>query len=479
MGQIFPTMWQLANANRVGFPRGWALLSLFLAALAVGTGELQSRPSAEQAMLSASALPAENESRPEEKNFWQRYTWEIVVTVSAMLVQTAIISLLLVNLARRRRAELSLIESKERLQTILNTTDEGIIAVNEKGIIETANAASKRIFGCTDAEIIGQNIRRFILPQNDEAHDSNPISYLRSRQPKIAGLGREMTGQSLDGNEFPMELTVSGLMLTSHRVLKCFIRDLSARKQLEAESRRHLMELAHLTRVSTVGELSGSLAHELNQPLTAILSNAQAARRFLANGQPPDLDEVRDILKDIIEQNQRAGEIIRHMRAMLKKGKAQLQPSDLNEIIREALHILRSDLMARNVVVNLELDPRLPAVLCDRIQIQQVLMNLVLNSCDAMAKQDANERRLTIGTEREENNRARVTLADTGPGIPAELDGKIFEPFFSTKENGLGMGLAICSSIVISHGGRLWAARNGAPGAVFHFTIPLHTEAKA
>jgi two-component system, LuxR family, sensor kinase FixL len=322
--------------------------------------------------------------------------------------------------------------------------------------------------------MIGQTISRFIPPPNGDADGQSHVNHLCRHQPGKIGIGREMTGRRKDGTAFPMELIVSDLLLSDHQVYKFFLRDLTVPKQLEKESRQHLMELAHVTRVSTLGELSSSLAHELNQPLTAILSNAQAAQRFLGKDTPVDLDEVRDILKDIVEQNQRAGQIIYHMRAMLKKGVAQLKPVDLNEVIREMLNILHSDLVARNVRVKMELNPRLPPVLCDRIQIQQVLMNLTLNSCDAMANLAPSERSLTIGTGSSEPGFARVFVADHGPGIPAGMTGKIFEPFYSTKENGLGMGLTICTSIVTAHGGRLWAENSDKAGAIFSFTIPFY-----
>ena len=238
-----------------------------------------------------------------------------------------------------------------------------------------------------------------------------------------------------------------------------------------------MAELAHVTRASTLGELSGSLAHELNQPLTAILSNAQAAQRFLA-GENADLDEVRDILKDIVEEDRRAVEIIKRLKGMLKKGEVKFQPLDLNEAIREVLAIMHSDLVTRHVAVAVELSPRLPRVKGDRIQIQQVLMNLIVNSCDAMARQDNSGRHVTIETTHDGDGHARVSVSDCGPGIPDGVAGRIFEPFYSTKASGIGMGLAICRSIVSSHGGRLWTEKPDGPGALFHFTIPIHKEAK-
>jgi PAS domain S-box-containing protein len=413
-----------------------------------------------------------------EQSLWQRYTRAITLVVLALLAQSSIIALLLINRARLRRAEQSLLEGKNHLQTVLDMVDEGIYAINERGEIETVNGAGERILGCPAAEIIGQNISRFIPPENGDTLGPDHFKKLCRLRPETTGIGHEVTGRRKDGTAFPMELTVSDLLLKERGVFKLFLRDLTARKKLEAESRRHLVELAHVTRVSTLGELSGSLAHELNQPLTAIMSNAQAAQRFLGKGHSTDLDEIRDILKDIVEENQRAGKIIRNMRAMMKKGAAQMNPLDLNETIREMLHILHSDLIARNVGIVRELDPRLPLVFGDRIQIQQVLINLTLNSCDAMSKQSDTERRLTISTHRHDDGHARVSVVDRGPGIPPDMAEKVFEPFFTTKEQGMGMGLTICNSIIHAHGGRIWFAKQDGTGAVVHFTVPLFTEAR-
>ena len=242
-------------------------------------------------------------------------------------------------------------------------------------------------------------------------------------------------------------------------------------QQSEVKAAQHRAELAHLTRVTTLSELAASLAHELNQPLTAILSNANAAQRFL-NADPVDMDEVRDILKDIAEEDERASEIISRMRAMMKKGEAEMKPRDLNAKIREVLVLLHGDLVARNISLSFELSPRLPLVNGDRVQLEQVLLNLILNGCDAMSVNAPGERRLIIQTGRE-GGLVRVSVVDRGVGLAPELLEQIFEPFYSTKPNGLGLGLPICRSIITAHGGRLWAENNSDCGATFHFTLEV------
>ncbi|HTQ49839.1 MAG TPA: PAS domain-containing protein, partial [Candidatus Acidoferrales bacterium] len=248
--------------------------------------------------------------------------------------------------------------------------------------------------------------------------------------------------------------------------------DISERKQTELEMVQQRNELAHLSRVTMLGELSGSLAHELNQPLTAILSNAQAAQRFLTQNSA-DLDNVQEILKDIVSEDKRAGEIIRRLRLLLKKGEVHQQPIDLNEVVQEVLKLVHSDLVNHGVAAHTELAPRLPMVNADRVQIQQVLLNLVMNACDAMAGLPAGERKLLVHTGSDDGEGVRISIADQGTGIvPADLE-RVFEPFFTTKAQGMGLGLSVCRSIITAHGGKLWAANNPGRGAILHVRLPV------
>jgi len=251
--------------------------------------------------------------------------------------------------------------------------------------------------------------------------------------------------------------------------------DITARKQAEAEAARQRSELAHLSRVTMLGELSGSMAHELNQPLTAILSNAQAAQRFLAHDNA-DLNEVRDILKDIVEQDNRAGEIIRRLRLLLKKGEVHQLPLDLNDVVQEVLKMIRSDLVNQSVTVHAELAADLPPVKGDRVQLQQVLLNLVMNACDAMNGNAPAERQLVVRTESCADKNVRVAVSDCGLGIAPDKLEQVFEPFFTTKTQGLGLGLSVCRTIISAHGGKLWAANGAERGAVFNFTLPALAE---
>jgi PAS domain S-box-containing protein len=252
--------------------------------------------------------------------------------------------------------------------------------------------------------------------------------------------------------------------------------DITEKREAETEMQRSQLELAHVSRVSTLGVLAGSLAHELNQPLTSIISNAQAAQRFLALERTDD-QEVRDALKDIADQGLRAGAIISGMRAMLKKDPGQTAVQNINLAVRQVLEMVRSDLLARRVTLVLRLDPLLPPVKGHGVQLRQVVLNLVTNACDAMSGIPSDRRKLTIKSRRGTPNEVEVSVADSGPGFPAEMLQHPVEPFRTTKSDGLGLGLAICQSIVAAHGGTLVATNNAGEGATVRFTLPAQNHA--
>ncbi len=254
--------------------------------------------------------------------------------------------------------------------------------------------------------------------------------------------------------------------------------DISERKRAEMEMEQQRSELAHLSRVTMLGELSGSMAHELNQPLTAILSNAQAAQRFLAHDDV-DLDEVRDILGDIVKQDKRAGEVIHRLRLLLKKSTVEHQPLDLNDVVSEVLKLVRNDLLNQRVTGQMELAPELPVIVGDRVQLQQVVLNLVMNGCDSIASGTSGDRKLIIRTELNNGEGICVSVADQGVGLAGDNLEKVFEPFFSTKPHGMGLGLSVCRTIIAAHGGKLWAANNAERGATFYFSIPTQPEVRS
>lgn len=254
--------------------------------------------------------------------------------------------------------------------------------------------------------------------------------------------------------------------------------DITNRKQAELEAARQRNEMAHLSRVTTMGELSGSLAHELNRPLGAILSNAQAAQRMLANG-GVDVAEFREILNDIVSENKHAAEVIRRLRLWLQKGEVQQHSLSINRVVRDVLKLIGTDLINQNVSVDTELARNLPTVTGDPVQLQQVLVNLVVNACDAMAGCDTRDRRLRIHTGLENGCGAViVSVTDHGTGIQEKGVEQMFEPFFTTKAKGMGLGLSVCRTIITAHRGKLWATNNPERGATFHFTLPEYASAK-
>jgi PAS domain S-box-containing protein len=248
--------------------------------------------------------------------------------------------------------------------------------------------------------------------------------------------------------------------------------DMTERKRTESELQRQREELAHVTRVSTMGELSASLAHELNQPLTAILSNAQAAQRFLAAG-PARVGELREILDDIVQDDSRASDVIQRMRALVKKEQLAFAPLDLTGVIRDVATLIHSDAILHGVRILLELNPGLPPVRGDKVQLQQVVLNLLLNAFDAMRNSPANERVVAVRTQLDGVLTVRVSVRDSGTGLAGDKLDKIFQPFYTTKRDGLGMGLSISRSIIDAHGGRLWAENNSDRGATFYCTLPV------
>jgi len=254
--------------------------------------------------------------------------------------------------------------------------------------------------------------------------------------------------------------------------------DVTDQRRAEAAAQKSRDEIAHLNRVAAMGELTASLAHELNQPLAAILSNAQAANRFL-NREAPDLAQVRECLTDIVADDKRAGEVIRTLRVLLRKGESQASLVDLNEVVTEAIRLLRTDAMLRHASVKFEPLPALRLVLGDRTQLYQVVLNLIVNSLEATAERPPSDRWVFVRTAESDGDRVQLTVEDSGKGIAEGNLARVFDPFFTTKQEGLGMGLSISRTIVQAHGGRIWAENSARHGVVFHCTLPVAQQGAA
>ena len=362
---------------------------------------------------------------------------------------------------------------EERFRRVVEAAPNAMIMVNQEGQITLANQQAEKTFGYPREELLGRPIEMLVPERVSSDHRGFRHDYFCHPQARSMGAGRELFGRRKDGGEVPVEIGLSPIHTSKGLLVLASIVDITERKLAELEAARQRHDLAHLSRVSTVGELSSSLAHELTHPITAILSNAQAAQRFLANDDV-DLDEVREILNDIVTQDERAGEVIHGLRLLLKKGEPQKQCNDvdLNEVIRDVVNLMHGDLINRNVTVDTNLAENLPAVSGDRVQLQQVLLNVALNGCDAMAGYDAMERRLLIASQWE-NGAVRVSVADWGGGIPEEKMEQVFERFFTTKREGMGLGLSVCRTIIDAHRGKIWATNNADRGATFHFSLPI------
>lgn len=366
-------------------------------------------------------------------------------------------------------------DSEARLNAILDTAVDGIVTIDERGIIESVNTATERMFGYARAELVGNNVTMLMPSPYHDEHDGYIARYLCTGDARIIGIGREVEGQRKDGSRLPIDLAVSELRLAGSRLFTGVLRDISARRQAESEARRRHAELTHAARLSTIGELTSGIAHEVNQPLTAMVSFAEACLRMLRAGNA-DTHMLDDALEQIAAQGQRAGEIIRHLRRLARKGEGERVPVDLNHLARDVLDLMRNELDASGIVLRLSLDDQYLALRCDRIQIEQVVLNLVRNAMDALGGVPNGRRALTIRTGAGAGGGARLSVEDTGPGFEAEKSERMFETFYTTKADGLGMGLAISRTIVEDHGGRLWAGPRPGGGAIFHVELPAAAE---
>ncbi|MGH8681002.1 MAG: PAS domain S-box protein [Burkholderiales bacterium] len=360
----------------------------------------------------------------------------------------------------------------ERTGQVLEATPNAMIVVTREGTITLVNAAAETVFGYAREELIGRPIEMLIPERFRARHPDDRGRYFADPTARTMGAGRELFGRRKYGGEVPVEIGLTPLRTSEGLFTLASIIDVTARKEAELDAQRHRAELAHVTRLSTMGELAASLAHELNQPLTAILSNVQTAQHFLASD-PADLDEVREILKDVVADDKRASEVIRRLRALVRKEQPAFAPLDLGGVIGDVVLLLRSDAALRSSRVSVEADPGVPPVQGDRIELQQVALNLLVNAFDAMKDCPAHQRHVVVRATADGTRMVKVAVRDRGTGLGADDLERVFQPFYTTKREGLGMGLAISRAIIEAHGGRLWVENNPDRGATFYFTVPV------
>ena len=381
------------------------------------------------------------------------------------------------EIADRKHAEEDLRSSEEKHRVIVEAAHDVVVSMDENGAILLANPATSRIFGYDPVEIVGKPMTMLMPEMMRKLHENGFRRYLATGKRHLNWQGVEVTAQRKDGQEFPAEVSFGEQTSDGHKVFTGFIRDISERKQAEERlraSERNLQmtqaELARVSRLTTMGELTASIAHEVNQPLTAVINNGSACLRLLANNnlEPKVL---RGALEGIIADAARASTVLGRIRAFIKKEPAQKSELDINEVIQEVLVLAARELYENQVLPDQQLKTDLPSVLADRVQLQQVLLNLIMNGIEAMAPVTDRPRLLGVQSRLDKSGDVLVAVSDCGTGFGLELD-NVFNPFFTTKANGMGMGLSISRTLVESHGGRLWAAPNSPHGAVFSFTLP-------
>jgi len=370
------------------------------------------------------------------------------------------------------------------LATVIDTAPDAIIMIDAQGTIESFSAAAEKMLGYRADEVIGQNVKMLMPNPYRDEHDGYMEHYLQTGEKRVIGIGRQVIALRQDGTEFPMELAVGEVNQGGKRLFTGFIRDISSRVEMEERTNVLQRDLNHAARLTAMGEMASALAHEINQPLAAISNYAQVVTKLLSKEPDPD-KRLIDFNTKIAEQAQRAGDIIRHLRQFVRRGEAERRSHDVNEVVREAAQMALVGAASRGISVKFNLQKNLVNVDLDRIQIQQVVVNLVRNAMDSFQDAVSDEsglrsehllQQITICSEASETKEIHVSILDSGPGIAESILGQLFEPFATTKEAGMGIGLSVSKSIMEAHGGRLWAENNPDGGAVFHFSLPIETE---
>ena len=372
------------------------------------------------------------------------------------------------DITERKRGE-------ELPRQVLEAAPNAMIMANQDGRITLVNAAVETVFGYAREELIGSAIEILVPERVRSHHPGDRTHYFADPRVRMMGAGRELYGRRKDGSAVPVEIGLTPIQTPEGLFVLASVIDITARKAAELDAERHRAELAHVERISTMGQLATSLAHELNQPLTAILANAQTAQEWLSRASP-DLAEIRETVDDIITEDIRASEVIRRMRGLIRKGELRSDAVDVNELARDVTRLAANDALLRGASIECDLSPALPTVRGDVVQFQQVLLNLLVNGLHAVAEQPSPRRRVIVRTASRDGG-VEVSVQDTGKGIAESDLQQVFAPFYSTKGEGLGVGLSISRSIVETYGGRIWAENNPDGGAIFRVRLPAGSTA--
>jgi len=360
------------------------------------------------------------------------------------------------------------------LESILATVPDAMIVIDEHGAIQSFSSAAERLFGYKAGEMLGRNIKMMMPSPYRENHDEYLARYLRTGEKRIIGIGRVVVGERKDGSTFPMELAVGEMRSNNTRFFTGFIRDLSERQKTEARLQELQSELVHISRLTAMGEMASALAHELNQPLSAIANYMKGSRRLLEGKSDEQSGMVRDAMDKAAEQSLRAGQIIRRLRDFVARGESERRVESIKKLVEEASALALVGAKDQGVRVLFRLDPAADLVLADKVQIQQVILNLIRNAIEAM--EQADRRELVLSIVPAASGMIDVSVADTGSGIAEDIMPHLFQPFITSKRQGMGVGLSISRTIIEGHGGRIWAESNPGGGTVFHFTLRAVSE---
>lgn len=368
------------------------------------------------------------------------------------------------------RARADAAEAREaQLRSILTTVPDAVVVIDDHGIVQSFNTPAQRMFGYRADEVIGRNVAMLMPSPDREAHDGYIQRYLATGEARLIGSRRRVIGLRKDGTTFPHELTVGEAIGGGRRVFTGFIRDLTAQEAGEARVRELQNELLHISRVSALGTMAATLAHELNQPLTAVASYVQTSAALLADPAPDTYAIVSEALSEAGAEATRAGRIVRRLREFVARGELERTVEPLHKLISDAATLGMAGAAEKGATLRVDIDPAMPSVFVDRVQIQQLLVNLMRNAIEAMEMTGGGE--IAIGATGD-GAFIRITVADTGPGLSSAVAERIFDAFVSSKSNGMGLGLSICRTIVEAHGGRIWVDRKRGHGAIFSFTLP-------
>jgi PAS domain S-box-containing protein len=411
-------------------------------------------------------LPPGSIVRYRDPSFWDLYRWHVIGIISFCALQLVLNTALLVRSARRRRAEEEIKQSEERFRAVVESAPNAVVVVDADRNIVLVNCQCEKFFGYRREELIGRAIK-LLVPEGFRAvHPRHRLDFFAAPSARSMGRCQDLLARRKDGSEFPVDVSLTPIRTGARVLVLCVVMDVTARKQAE-EARQ---ELAHSSRLAVLGELTASIAHEINQPLGAILGYADAAEMLLQSS-PPAVDQVREILGHIRKDDLRASEVIRRLRALLRKRELEHQLLDLNEVVSDVVLLVRAEARRRGITVEPIPGYEFPVVRGDKVHLQQVLLNLVFNGMEAMADVPG-QKRVTVRTGVNENGSVEVAVSDTGPGVLPDRLPRLFDPFFSTKKEGMGLGLSIARSLVEAHGGQIWAENNPDGGATFRFTLP-------